>query len=198
MFTRSQFQDFKHWAKHSGRRALSALGLALLTGCASIDCSLDSVVVWTLSFYDSATEEPLKLPCILNVEAMGGVTLYNRAQNVSSIELPMSNANPTDTLLLSWIEVGTVETEEGPVQVATRVETDVLFIDHTNHPHFDAIDCPGAIFHNITDLRHDASYRKEGGPMQIDSIRIIRPTVDYNDVENIRIYLSPATDTDAQ
>lgn len=193
-FLSFRHSPFRKLVPHS----LAALALTAFVGCASIDCSLDSVVVWTLTFYDSETEEPLKLPCILNVEALGGGTLYNRAENVTSIELPMSNANPTDTLLLNWITVQMTETEEGISQSIKEMQTDVLFLDHTNHPHFDAIDCPGAIFHNITNLSLDRSYRSGDSPMKIDSIRIIRPTVDYFNVENIRLYLTPAPESPAE
>lgn len=158
--------------------------LLFLTSCASINCTLDSVVVWTLTFYDSELDEPLKLPVNLTVEAQGAGTLYNQGHGISSMALPMSIAAPTDTLFLQW-KSGDFES------------TDVLYIDHTNTPHFDAIDCPPAVFHDISAFRHEAS-NDEICPVTIDSIKITRSIVDYQDVENIRLYIhtNPLPDID--
>lgn len=153
--------------------------LLFLSSCASINCTLDSVVVWTLTFYDSETEEPLKLPVNLTVEAEGAGTLYNQGHGITSMALPMSIASPTDTLFLRW-KSGSFES------------TDILFLDHTNTPHFDAIDCPAAVFHDISGFRFEAS-SAEVQPVTIDSITIIRSIVDYQDVENIRLYLHTNT-----
>ena len=53
--------------------------------------------------------------------------------------------------------------------------------------HFEAMDCPGAVFHHITDL----SFVPHTDGMlsyTLDSVSIIRPLVDFSDVENIRIF----------
>lgn len=164
-----------------------------MASCTSIDCSLDSVVVWTLSFYDSETDEPLKLPCLLSVDAVGAGTLYNRGQNIASMELPMSHAAEADTLMLRW----GVDMDNGGEEMPTTYEvTDLLTVSHDNYPHFDAIDCPAAVFHTITDTQFKTHSAHEF-PLVIDSVSIIRPQVDYNDVENIRLYLriqNPAAD----
>lgn len=161
---------------HKFRNAAALLALLALTACTSINCPLDSIVVWTLTFYDSETEEPLKLPCTLTVEAEGvSSPLFNQGTALNSMPLPMSNVAPTDTLYLCWSNEATAA-------------TDILYVDHTNKPHFEAIDCPAAIFHNITDARYVA-HTEGTSPVVVDSVRIIRQQVDYNDVENIRIYL---------
>lgn len=146
-----------------------------LSSCSGIDCPLDSVVVWTLRFFDSTLQEETKLPCSLTVNAEGTGTLYNKGQNIASMSLPMSLSMPTDTLYLNWSE-------------GTYSSIDTLYVEHTNHAHFEAIDCPAAVFHDITTLRYLSS-SVTFPPITIDSIRIIRPQVDYKDVENIRIYL---------
>lgn len=160
------------------------------TACTSIDCSLDSVVVWTLTFYDSETEEPLKLPCILTIDADGAGTIYNRANNVNSIELPMSHAGSSDVLRLKWANKN--QDEDGGTKY---LATDILTIAHDNFSHFDAMDCPGAVFHTITSYTFEG-HSPSAFPVTIDSIRIIRPQVDYNDVENIRLYLHNHSLTD--
>lgn len=167
------------------RNLIAISALSMLTSCASIDCSLDSVVVWTLSFYDSEMEEPMKLPCLLSVDAAGAGNLYNRAQGVASIELPMSHSAEADTLFLRW-GVELEPDEEGSAR--TYEVTDVLTLAHDNYPHFDAIDCPAAVFHTITDATF-TTHTPSAFPLVIDSVSIIRPQVDYNDVENIRLYL---------
>lgn len=165
---------------HLGVAALCAsLGFS---ACTSINCPLDNIVVWTMAFYDSEEEVAVELPVLLSVDAEGAGNLYNMGTSLKSVALPMSMKAPTDTLYLRW-------------QIAedTPVVTDTLYIDHTNNPHFEAIDCPAAIFHTITDTRlaphSDATF-----PIIIDSVSIRRHQVDYNDVENIRLYLRLNTD----
>lgn len=203
--------------------------LLALSSCASVDCSLDSIVVWTMTFFDSETGESVKIPHELTVEAEGAGIFYNRAQNVNSIILPMSNNRETDTLHLFWVdrELADAETQVPDDETAgdetadsTIAESSAfgvnmpavydnrrlvmagksslipglvgynqLHIDHENHPHFDAIDCPAAVFHTIT----AAKLLNTSNPdftVTIDSITVIRPTVDYQDVENIRIYIN--------
>lgn len=162
-----------------------------LTGCSSIDCSLDSVVVWTLTFYDSTTEEPMKLPCVLTVDAAGAGTLFNRAMGVESMELPMSHAAEADTLYLKW--ASPASNSEGGA--ATYAATDVLVLRHDNYGHFDAMDCPAAVFHTITDAQF-TTHSLKTFPIAIDSVSIIRPKVDYQDVENIRLYLNTSALSD--
>lgn len=165
------------------KHILPITALLGFTACTSIDCSLDSVVVWTLSFYDSETEEPLKLPYALTVDAESATTLYNKGQNITSMGLPMSHSAQADTLYLTWSLPGTNDGVTPDYEV-----TDELVIYHTNYGHFDAMDCPAAVFHTITDYRFE-SHTDDAFPLRVDSISIIRPQVDYNDVENIRLYL---------
>lgn len=167
---------------------LLALGLG---SCASIDCQLDSIVVWTLSFYDSETETQLKLPCTLTIDAVGAGTLYNKGQDISSMTLPMSLTAETDTLLLQWKWSANDKTEANNDNHETQAAydaTDVLYVDHTNRPHFDAMDCPMAVFHDITDVRVEQQ-SIAARPLVIDSVTITRTIVDYHDVENIRLYI---------
>lgn len=175
-------------------KLLPGLLAMALSSCASIDCQLDSVVVWTLSFYDSEMEEPLKLPCTLTVDAVGAGTLYNKGTGITSMALPMSITAATDTLLLQWNwQEGNNAGAKEEADIAYDA-TDVLYIDHTNRPHFDAMDCPMAVFHDITDVRLN---QQSGNARQlvIDSITITRTLVDYYDVENIRLYIHQPADS---
>lgn len=173
----------KHsFKKQAIKGVLGAMAFGL-TSCTGIDCPLDTVVVWTMTFYDSQAETTMNLPCVLTVDAAGAGTLYNKGTAIASMELPMSIASPTDTLYLHF-------------SADDLSTTDTLYIDHTNFAHFEAMDCPGSVFHNITST-HFTTHSMETFPVVIDSVSIIRPLVDYNDVENIRLYLrTPDSDTD--
>lgn len=155
----------------------------MLTACTNIDCPLDSVVVMTLSFFDAEEEAEAPLNCTLSIEAAGAGTLLNAEANVKSVQVPVSVGAPVDTLYL-MLDDGTL------------VATDTLYVSHTNEAHFEAMDCPGAVFHHITDLKL-LPHTDGMLPFVLDSARIIRPLVDYNDVENIRIYfhILPSSDT---
>lgn len=171
---------------HKLKNIITLAALTGLASCTSIDCTLDSVVVWTLSFYDTELEEPMKLPCLLSVDAAGAGTLYNRGQGISEMSLPMSHMAEADTLYLRWGVELEGDEESGPLLYEV---TDVLTLSHENYPHFDAIDCPAAVFHTITDAKF-TGHKPEVFPLVIDSVSITRPQVDYKDVENIRLFLS--------
>lgn len=156
----------------------------LVIACNGIDCSLDSVVVWTMTFYDSETKTELKLPYVLTIEGKGAGTLYNQATRVSSIELPMSMTADADTLYLQWRYAASNE-ENG---TSPADASDVLIVGHTNYGHYDAMDCPAAVFHDITETEL-TRHAEDDFPLQIDSVKIIRQKVDYQDVENVRLYL---------
>ena len=65
---------------------------------------------------------------------------------------------------------------------------DTLFVDHTLQPHFESLDCPSSVFHTITGVRA-TSHSLGNMPLTIDSVALVRLIVNYDDVENIRIYL---------
>lgn len=173
------------------KQLLPIVGLFATTACTSIDCSLDSVVVWTMTFYDSGTDTPIKLPCTLSIDAERAGTIYNQAQNVASIELPMSHNADADTLYLMWGYPNNNDQYNRPIYEVT----DKLVLSHDNYGHFDAMDCPAAVFHTITGTHYEGHSRAEF-PLTIDSVSIIRPQVDYNDVENIRIYFDTSAVSD--
>lgn len=152
--------------------------LLLAAGCAEVNCPLDSVVAMTCGLYDAESKQAVTLTATLSVRAAGTDSiLLNNATNVSSFLLPVRQGVTTDTLLLDFSTVTSVQSV-----------TDTLFVDHTNEPHFEYIDCPGTIFHTLKSVRwtsHDLSVM----PLTVDSVAIVRPTVNYDDIENLRIYL---------
>ena len=106
--------------------------------------------------------------------------LLNQATDISSFVAPLRNTGGTDTLLLSFSNT------------QNQLATDTLFVTHTPTPHFESIDCPASVFHHITTVRW-TSHSLGLMPLTIDSVAIIRSLVDYEDMENLRLYLRATT-----
>ena len=73
-----------------------------------------------------------------------------------------------------------------------RTAIDTIYIHHENLPHFESVECPSTIFHKL----HNVTWGNDKNSQlntTIDSVVIVRPLVDYNDVENIQIYLHCAS-----
>lgn len=149
----------------------AVLALALCFGaCSEIDCPLDNVVVMKCGLYSSATQKPLSLKDTLTVTAASSDSvLLNRAQGIASFLLPMGHKTLADTLILRFSKAD------------DTVFADTLIIGHANEAHFESVDCPVAFFHQINEVSttHHA----------IDSIAIVRRAVNYDDIENLKIYL---------
>ena len=167
------------------RKVLRALLLpaliALPSACSNIDCPLDSVVVATVGLYDADTHASMTLTDTLTVAAAGSVdtVLLNRAEGISSFTLPLRQGADADTLLLRFAAASGAQ------------RTDTLFLTHTNTPHFETIDCPSTVFHNLTGARFSRA-TSTLAPLSIDSVSIVRSTVNYDDIENIRLFLRPS------
>lgn len=141
----------------------------LLAGCDSVDCSLNNTVLCHYAFYN-AEGHPVKLNDTLSITAYGtDSVLYNRGVGKGSFSLPMSYYNAADTLKLQvWSDNYLLEAD--------------IAISKNNTEYFESPDCPMNMMHQITNaevLR--GSF--------IDSIVIIKPSVNYQTDENIRIYL---------
>lgn len=157
---------------------LSFIGTALLcTSCANIDCPLDSIVVMTSTLYASETDAPMRLSGTLSVAPAGRDTLLlNQAQEIDKFVLPLRYTAGTDTLLLRFSNAEGLAAE------------DTLFVTHDSFAHFENIDCPTNVFHRIGSVRH-TSHALSLFPATVERVDIIRPLVDYDDVENLRIFL---------
>lgn len=169
--------------KHNPRAARTAwIGLVLVAtllaaACSNIDCPLDNVVRMQCNLYSADTKSSYTLTDELTVTPAGlDTVLLNKASGVSEFLLPLKEGGERDTLLLHFAN------ENGQEAV------DTLFIDHTLQPHFESLDCPASVFHTITSVRatsHDVTEM----PLTVDSVSLVRSTVNYDDVENIRIFL---------
>ena len=159
------------------RHLAAATTLLAVAACSNIDCPLDNVVAMQCNTYSSETLSPLKLPVTLTVKPAGRDTvLLNQAEGISSFLLPLKNAGTCDTLLLNFSNS------------SGQDATDTLFVDHTPHAHFESLDCPSTFFHTISGARF-TSHPLCDLPLTVDSVSIIRSTVNYDDIENIRIFL---------
>lgn len=158
-------------------RLIPLLGVLLVAGCANIDCPLDNVVMMKCDLYAVESGQVLTLVDTLSVSTAGRDTLLlNRATAVSSFLLPLKEGGDKDTLLLRF------SNERGQSAV------DTLFIDHTRQAHFESIDCPSSVFHTITAVRA-TSHPLSIMPLTVDSVALIRSLVNYDDIENVRIFL---------
>lgn len=149
----------------------------LLTACSNIDCPLDNVVSMQCNLYSYETKSAYTLTDNLTITPAGRDTmLLNQATNVQSFLLPLKEAGEKDTLLLHFSNADGQEA------------TDTLFVTHTLHPHFKSLDCPSSVFHTLTSVKA-TSHALSLLPLTIDSVALVRPIVNYDDIENVRIFL---------
>lgn len=145
--------------------------------CSNIDCPLDNVVRLQCNLYASETQSAYTLTDVLSVTPAGRDTvLLNQASNIQSFLLPLKEGGERDTLLLHFSNV------------AGQSATDTLFVTHTLQPHFESLDCPASVFHTVTSVR-GTSHPLSRMPLTIDSVALVRSLVNYEDVENVRIFL---------
>ncbi len=124
--------------------------------CSSIDCPVQNTV-YTVCQLNDTLKDTLTISTT-RLGAKGGDTiLLNKAINQTSFKLPISYKQPVDRLVFSTQKLAV---------------TDTVLISKNNIPHFESVDCGLTYFHEITSV----SYTKRG----IDSIVILKPTVDYD------------------
>lgn len=147
-----------------------------LSACSNIDCPLDNVVSLQCNLYDASTQSTLTLSDVLSVTPAGRDTLLlNQATGIKSFLLPLKEAGTQDTLLLHFANA------QGAVQV------DTLFVNHTPQPHFESLDCPSSVFHTLNAVRVSAQVSTNSAI--VDSVSLVRPIVNYDDIENIRLFI---------
>ncbi len=163
------------------RKALIApaaiVAATVFAACSNIDCPLDNVVMMQCNLYSYETRSALTLTDTLNIRPAGRDTvLLNRATGISTFLVPLKESGTRDTLLLVLSNT------------SGQTATDTLFVDHTPQPHFENLDCPASVFHTIHAVSA-TSHALSQLPLTIDSVSLVRPTVNYDDIENIRIFL---------
>lgn len=161
-------------------KTMAAWGVGMLmvglSACSNIDCPLDNVVSLQCNLYDASTQSALTLSDVLSVTPAGRDTLLlNQATGIKSFLLPLKEAGTQDTLLLHFANA------QGAVQV------DTLFVNHTPQPHLESLDCPSSVFHTLNAVR--VSAQGSANSAIVDSVSLVRPIVNYDDIENIRLFI---------
>lgn len=153
------------------------IGAMATASCSSIDCPLSNSVSAKYMFYNSDGKTTTVLKDTLTVEAAGTDTvLFNRGVNLTEVNLPMSYRQNADTLLFRISNTG-------------GSRTDTIVVGHTNEAHFESIDCSPSMFHKITSVTLIKGADTEN-VARIDSVALNNPKVNYNVVENFKVYIT--------
>lgn len=148
--------------------AILIAGIAI-AGCSSIDCSLENRVLCHMRFVDMDGDSVvLKYPLTVVLVRAAGDTVhyYNKQENASSIDVPLSHVGEEDMLEMvldipDTIQVETYvtsidpETQEETIDtlvsdsVVTFPLTDEIRIRKTNEPWFESVDCSAHYNHTI-------------------------------------------------
>ncbi|MEG1580441.1 MAG: DUF6452 family protein [Bacteroidaceae bacterium] len=156
----------------------TAMLLFSLTACNDTDCTLKNTVYATFGIYNSKTGLSIKLSDTLTVTAIGTDSiLLNKATGIATIDLPMSYAQTTDTLLFHF-------------NMKNGNATDTILITHTNEPYFESADCGTAMFHNVNKVEWKKQKTTQIRSMTLDSITITNKKINYEQTENFKLYIS--------
>lgn len=153
--------------------------LVLFAQCNSVDCPLDNTVVCSYGIYDRETGKPMKIAetDTLTITIPNRDTiLLNRANGISSFTLPLSHQQKIDTLLFHFSN----NRKERSI--------DTLIYHKENFSHFENISCPASIFHSLKKVQC-LPWKGSRLSLRMDSVAISRSSVNYDDIENIRLYL---------
>ena len=142
-----------------------------MTGCeGGYECSLNNVAYNRIGFYtvnESGVSEQYALPEILTVKMMingRDSIVVNHIQGATGLSLPVSYAKECDTVIFNYEEK----------------TTDTLYVQHTNIPIYQSMECGVIMNHTLMGLRNTESL--------IDSTVITDVNVNFENNENIKIY----------
>lgn len=158
-------------------RYISGLLIALMTGCQNISCPLENTVALRLATYLDG--EAVTIGDTLSVTAAGTDSiLLNRLYKFSKFQLPVHQqpqGEVCDTFILHWALAPAEEGDASPQYV------DTLYVNHIGTIHFETIDCPPAIFHEITNVKHTR--------VLLDRVSLEKSSVDYETSANLHLHL---------
>lgn len=153
------------------RIATLLAAICLITGCeGGYECSLNNIAYNRICFYTadgSGNGEQYALPEILTVKMMingRDSIVVNHIQGAKEVSLPVSYAKECDTVIFSY---------EGRT-------TDTLYVQHTNIPIYQSMECGVIMHHTLTGLINTESL--------IDSTAITDANVNFENNENIKVY----------
>ena len=149
----------------------SIFAIILFGACTSVDCPVDNrvAVVYKLSNSDNTQMTLIDTLTIATRIANGTDSiLLNRSVETSEFTLPVSLTNECDTF--------TFERKGNGYAV-----TDTVWMEKTNLPQFESVDCNLVYFHDVTEITHTHH--------GIDSIYVNKRRIDYDsNTEHFRIY----------
>ena len=150
---------------------IALIALTAMTACTSIDCPVENNVatLYKLQKADGTQDTLHDTLTVLTRLARGVDTvILNKSVETTSFQLPISYTNAADTFTF-------VRKSD------TRELTDTVWIEKTNLPQFESVDCKLVYFHDVTALRHTRN--------GIDSISVKKGRIDYDsNTENFHIY----------
>lgn len=153
------------------RMTIALIALTAMTACTSIDCPVENNVatLYKLQKADGTQDTLHDTLTVLTRLARGVDTvILNKSVETTSFQLPISYTNAADTFTF-------VRKSD------TRELTDTVWIEKTNLPQFESVDCKLVYFHDVTSLRHTRN--------GIDSISVKKGRIDYDsNTENFHIY----------
>ena len=157
---------------------LLAVALAMLfAACESVNCPLETDVACVYGFYTTGRDadgtfypgSAITIGDTLSItELSQDIVLVNRLIGKSSVSLPVSFYSAADTLELCLADTA-----------GNRVY-DVIYVEKQSQPHWDDPSCPVKMWHQLT--------RVTSTHHVIDTVFIANPTVNYDGLENIKIY----------
>ena len=147
--------------------ALTAAAVAAVAvSCSSIDCPLNNRVYAKvlLAGDKDALDDTLTIASPRTNDDDNDTVLINRLTASDSLHLPVSYTRTRDTYYITLVQKETSATV-----------TDTLWVDKTNLPHFESVDCGPNMFHDIT-----ATKTTHHG---IDSVTVNNNKITYNDAK---------------
>lgn len=152
---------------------------ALFVTCAIIlgscdsgyDCGIEKTSYNRIKFYNidsNNIENEYKFPEVLTVSLVVNgkdSIVVNHITGTGSLKLPISYTHECDTVVFSY----------------ENNATDTLFVKHENIPYFISMECGLAMYHRLQSVEHTNAF--------IDSVAIINDYVNFDNNENIKLYL---------
>lgn len=150
----------------------AAILCSTFISCNETACPLNNTVAAQFNFYQKGKTdyEAARLADTLTVTACGtDSVLINQEVGAQYIKIPLSYSKAADTLSLRF------------AHSSGRTIFDTIIVNKESYRHYESPECPTVTFHQIKGIRSTHRY--------IDSVQIIKPNIDYNATENLKILL---------
>ena len=161
------------------RNAIKEITTILFATCAILlgscdggyECGIEKTSYNRIKFYNidsNDIESEYNFPDVLTISLLVNgkdSIVVNHLTGASNLQLPMSYTQECDTVVFSY----------------ENSATDTLFVKHENIPFFTSIECGLAMYHRIQSVTHTNAF--------IDSVAIINDYVNFDNNENIKLYL---------